>query len=114
MMAVKQTLLHPQQPIPPQLLKYAKVLHDFGMKVASITLLCQKKEVFMAMAEANTFCPHQGKIGEDAKNLWEIYPKLRPDYEEWKKRSEYKAKIDLENMVTNDPFNHIIIPNRHN
>ena len=24
-------------------IKYAKVLHDFGMKVASITLLCQKK-----------------------------------------------------------------------
>ena len=98
-------------------IKYAKVLHDFGMKVASITLLCQKKEVFMAMAEANTFCPHQGKIGEDENSSSESYPELRPDDKEWKKRSEYKAKIDLQILkekADNDPFDNIIIPDRHN
>ena len=92
-------------------IKYAKVLHDFGMKVASITLLCQKKEVFMAMAEANTFCPHAGQIGENAKKLWETYPELRPDFKEWQKRSEYKAKIDLQILKEKAKNEPVKIPN---
>ena len=77
-------------------IKYAKVIHDFGMKVSSITLLCQKKSVFMAMMEANTPCPFQGLLGEKAKLMWEKYPKLRPDYEEYIVRITYIKNIDKE------------------
>ena len=91
-------------------IKYAKVIHDFGMKVSSITLLCQKKSVFMAMMEANTPCPFQGLLGEKAKLQWEKYPKLRPDYKEYMERVEYMAKIDLQFLIQegdNDPFDNI-------
>jgi|TARA_R110000824_G_scaffold128877_1_gene289986 hypothetical protein len=91
-------------------IKYAKVIHDFGMKVSSITLLCQKKSVFMAMMEANTPCPFQGLLGEKARLQWEKYPKLRPDYKEYMERVEYMAKIDLQFLIQegdNDPFDNI-------
>lgn len=91
-------------------IKYAKVIHDFGMKVSSITLLCQKKSVFMAMMEANTPCPFQGLLGEKARLQWEKYPKLRPDYKEYMERVEYMAKIDLQFLIEegdNDPFDNI-------
>jgi len=97
-------------------IKYAKVITDFGMKVSGITLLCQKKSVFMAMMEANTPCPFEGLLGEKAKLQWEKYPKLRPDYKEYMERVEYMAKIDLQILIEegdNDPFDNILIPNRH-
>jgi hypothetical protein len=80
------------------------------MKVSSITLLCQKKSVFMAMMEANTPCPFQGLLGEKARLQWEKYPKLRPDYKEYMERVEYMAKIDLQFLIQegdNDPFDNI-------
>ena len=98
-------------------LKYSKILMDLKMSVPAITLLCQKKEIFIAFMEANTPCPFQGIIGPEAKELWEKYPKLRPDYDEYMARLEYIAEIDLQNLkekADNDPFNNIIIPNRHN
>ena len=97
-------------------LKYSKLLMDLKMNVPAITLLCQKKEIFVAFMEANTPCPFQGVIGPEARELWEKYPKLRPDYEEYMKRVEYMAKVDLQILkekADNDPFDNIIIPNRH-
>ena len=38
-----------------------------GMKVASVSLLCQDVRVFKAMEQAGTPCPINGKIGEAAK-----------------------------------------------
>jgi hypothetical protein len=43
-----------------------------GMKVASVSLLCQDERVFEAMNMAGTPCPIDGKIGEEAKQLWRI------------------------------------------
>jgi hypothetical protein len=63
-------------------IKLAKVLQDFGMKVASVAVLCQDKRVFAAMEAAGTPCPYQGKIGPKAAEMWEKYPELRPDYKE--------------------------------
>ena len=77
-------------------IKLAKVLQDFGMKVASVAILCQDRRVFAAMNSAGTPCPFQGKIGKDAASMWEKYPELRPDYDNHLERTEIIAKIDAE------------------
>ena len=59
-------------------LKLSKTLYDMGMKVAAVSNLCQDKRVFDAMEMAGTPCPFMGKIGEEAKALWEAYPELKP------------------------------------
>ena len=58
-------------------LKLSKVLYDMGMKVAAVSNLCQDERVFSAME--STPCPFMGKIGDEAKQLWETYPQLRPE-----------------------------------
>ena len=51
-------------------IKLAKNLYDMGMKVAAVATLCQDDRVFKAMLDAGTPCPVQGKIGENAKEIW--------------------------------------------
>ena len=77
-------------------IKLAKVLNDFGMKVASIALLCQDERVFEAMIQAGTPCPIDGKIGKEALALWSKYDHERPDYETYIKRMKKRQVIDLE------------------
>jgi len=77
-------------------IKLAKVLQDFGMKVASVAILCQDHRVFEAMNSAGTPCPFQGKIGKDAASMWKKYPELRPDYENYVDRTKIIAKVDAE------------------
>ena len=77
-------------------IKLAKVLQDFGMKVASVAILCQDRRVHEAMQSAGTPCPFNGKIGKDAQAMWDKYPELRPDYENHLKRTEIMAKVDAE------------------
>ena len=77
-------------------IKLAKVLQDFGMKVASVAVLCQDKRVFAAMEAAGTPCPYQGKIGPQAAEMWEKYVELRPDYEEYLAKQKVVARIDEE------------------
>lgn len=52
-------------------LKLAKNLYDMGMKVAAVATLCQDERVFVAMYNAGTPCPVDGKIGAEAKREWE-------------------------------------------
>ena len=75
-------------------IKLSKVLHDFGMKVASVSLLCQDHRVFIAMNEAGTPCPFEGKIGNNAKQQWEKYGKLRPDYKHYVSRLEEIEEVN--------------------
>ena len=75
-------------------IKLAKVLQDFGMKVASVAVLCQDKRVHAAMQSAGTPCPFEGKIGPEAQAMWDKYPELRPDYEEWKSKNEIMSEVD--------------------
>jgi len=77
-------------------LKLAKALHDMGMKVASIALMCQDSRVFSAMAMSGTSCPYLGSIGAEAQAKWEKYGKLRPDYEEYVKTLRITEQIDNE------------------
>ena len=72
----------------------SRELASQGMKVASVSLLCQDKRVFKAMMMAGTPCPVNGLIGDEAKAYWISNPEIRPDWEDIKK--EYKnldAKI---------------------
>ena len=60
-------------------LKLAKNLYDMGMKVAAVATLCQDDRVFTAMMNAGTPCPVDGKIGEEAKKIWEENPDRKPE-----------------------------------
>ena len=77
-------------------IKLSKVLFDFNMKIAAVSLLCQDARVYMAMKSAGTPCPWDGKIGPDAQAMWDKYPELRPDYEEFLVKAEIIARIDAE------------------
>jgi hypothetical protein len=59
-------------------LKNAKTLYDMGMKVAAVSVMCGDERVFSAMMMAGTPCPFMGKIGDEAKELWEKNPELMP------------------------------------
>lgn len=59
-------------------LKLSKTLYDMGMKVAAVSVMCQDERVFTAMMNAGTPCPVDGKIGEQAKVIWEEDPKRKP------------------------------------
>ena len=52
-------------------LKLAKNLYDMGMKVAAVATLCQDERVFVAMLNAGTPCPVNGKIGAEARREWD-------------------------------------------
>jgi hypothetical protein len=77
-------------------LKLARILNDFGMKVAAVAILCQDERVFESMIQAGTPCPIDGKIGSEAKQLWGKYDHERPDYTTYVKRMKDREKADLE------------------
>jgi hypothetical protein len=77
-------------------LKLARILNDFGMRVAAVAILCQDERVFEAMIQAGTVCPIDGKIGKDAMNLWSKYDHERPDYKIYVKRMDDRKKADIE------------------
>ena len=76
-------------------LKLARILNDFGMKVAAVAILCQDERVFESMIQAGTPCPIDGKIGKEAKELWGKYDHERPDYTTYIKRMKDREKADL-------------------
>ena len=77
-------------------IKLSKVLYDYGMKVAAVSLLCQDERVFEAMLMAGTPCPFEGKIGSEAISQWEKYDVERPDYEEYVSKLETRSRLDAE------------------
>ena len=86
-------------------LKLARILNDFGMKVAAVAILCQDERVFESMIQAGTPCPIDGKIGKNALALWTKYDFERPDYKAYvkrmKKREEAEPKPEPE-IITQD------------
>jgi len=75
-------------------LKLARILNDFGMKVAAVAILCQDERVFESMIQAGTPCPIDGKIGKEAEALWSKYDHERPDYKTYIKRMEDRLEAD--------------------
>ena len=74
-------------------LKLARILNDFGMKVAAVAILCQDERVFESMIQAGTPCPIDGKIGKDALALWTKYDFERPDYKAYVKRMKKREEV---------------------
>ena len=75
-------------------LKLARILNDFGMKVAAVAILCQDERVFESMIQAGTPCPIDGKIGKNALALWTKYDFERPDYKAYIKRMKKREEIE--------------------
>ena len=59
-------------------IKLARGVYDMGMKVAAVAIMCQDERVFTAMMNAGTPCPVDGKIGEQAKAIWDEQPDRKP------------------------------------
>ena len=74
-------------------LKLARILNDFGMKVAAVAILCQDERVFESMIQAGTPCPIDGRIGKEAMKLWEKYEFERPDYKAYVNRMKLREKV---------------------
>ena len=75
-------------------LKLARILNDFGMKVAAVAILCQDERVFESMIQAGTPCPIDGKIGKQALALWDKYDFERPDYKAYVQRMKKRKKVE--------------------
>ena len=90
-------------------LKLARILNDFGMKVAAVAILCQDERVFESMIQAGTPCPIDGKIGKDALALWTKYDFESPDYKAYvkrmKKREEAEPKPEPEIIIQDTSTN---------
>ena len=68
-------------------IKLARSLYASGMKVASVSILCQDPRVWDSMAMAGTPCPYMGSIGQDAETGWKENMDMIPDgsvvYAKW-------------------------------
>ena len=84
-------------------LKLARILNDFGMKVAAVAILCQDERVFESMIQAGTPCPIDGRIGKAAMKLWEKYEFERPDYKAYVKRMKLREKVQPV-VIKSDPL----------
>jgi hypothetical protein len=67
-------------------MKLSKTLYDMGMRVASVSLLCQDERVYLAMEMAGTPCPFMGKIADEASIAWAENPEKVPGYKESRDR----------------------------
>jgi len=89
-------------------LKLARILNDFGMRVAAVAILCQDERVFESMENAGTICPIDGKIGKEALALWRKYGHERPDYKTYVKRMTDRKKADtLQEIAMTEEFEKI-------
>ena len=68
-------------------IKLARSLYASGMKVASVSILCQDERVWDSMAMAGTPCPYMGSIGVDAETGWRENMDMIPEgsmvYAKW-------------------------------
>ena len=68
-------------------IKLARSLYASGMKVASVSILCQDARVWDSMAMAGTPCPYMGSIGQDAETGWKDNMDMIPEgsviYAKW-------------------------------
>ena len=84
-------------------IKLARSLYASGMKVASVSILCQDERVWDSMAMAGTPCPYMGAIGEEAEMGWKENMDMIPEgsvvYAKW--NNEIR-KIKIQEGVDSD------------
>ena len=78
-------------------LKKAKMLNALGMKVASISLMCQDPNVFESMYLSSTPCPQMTEdgrsvIGDEAMKL--IYERRKPTNDKVEQYRRYKESLN--------------------
>jgi hypothetical protein len=88
-------------------LKLSKYLYDTGMKVASVSILCQDERVFKAMEMAGTPCPYKGKIGAEATLAWAKNTSKRPDAKDVEK--EFIKQCTHESNPNRDKINKDVV-----
>lgn len=69
-------------------LKLSRSLYTMGMKVAAVSTLCQDPRVFDSMWMSGTPCPFMGKIGDEAKLMWQKNVEFIPEESEIRLREE--------------------------
>ena len=82
-------------------IKLARSLYASGMKVASVSILCQDERVWDSMAMAGTPCPYMGSIGADAEIGWKENMDMIPEgsmvYAKWNDEiNQIKVKEGVE------------------
>ena len=82
-------------------IKLARSLYASGMKVASVSILCQDERVWDSMAMAGTPCPYMGSIGQDAETGWKENMDMIPEgskvYAKWNDEiNQIKVKQGVE------------------
>ena len=82
-------------------IKLARSLYASGMKVASVSILCQDPRVFDSMTMAGTPCPYMGSIGADAETGWKENMDMIPEgsviYAKWNDEiNQIKVKEGVE------------------
>ena len=84
-------------------IKLARSLYASGMKVASVSILCQDPRVWDSMAMAGTPCPYMGSIGADAETGWKENMEMIPEgsvvYAKW---NDEISKIQFKEGVDSD------------
>jgi hypothetical protein len=85
-------------------LKLSKSLYDMGMKVAAVATLCGDERVFEAMMNAGTPCPVEGKIGAEAKAIWEDRRNPRKPEVKPVTQTDNKDKWTCESYAGDDPL----------
>ena len=84
-------------------IKLARSLYASGMKVASVSILCQDPRVFDSMTMAGTPCPYMGSIGQDAETGWKENMDMIPEgsvvYAKW---NDEINKIKVKEGVESD------------
>ena len=84
-------------------IKLARSLYASGMKVASVSLLCQDPRVWDSMTMAGTPCPYMGSIGQDAETGWKENMDMIPEgsviYAKWNNEID---KIKVKEGVESD------------
>jgi len=73
-----------------ELIALSTALRNSGMKVASISILCQDPRVFKAMFNSATYCPVEGQIGKAAYDL--LVNKYKYEMPTYKKFVELEKK----------------------
>mgnify|MGYP003132472106 FL=1 len=51
-------------------IKLSRALAQIGLRVSATSILCQDPRVWQAMWDSNSPCPIDGKIGEEAKQIY--------------------------------------------
>ena len=84
-------------------IKLARSLYASGMKVASVSILCQDPRVWDSMTMAGTPCPYMGSIGQDAETGWKENMDMIPEgsiiYAKW---NDELVKIKVQEGVESD------------